>query len=543
MWDFQANQAPTVEGFFFTNTGTAHLDYFLRFDGNPSTRIGTEAQIRYNTFTNNMANPGTFDAIPINIVSGQNHEKNVITDNDFFCSQSRSFRESDSTIINSGSPNVACGLANCTYLTDANVGDRIRVSYATGIFDSTVQSITDNNHLVATSNAASNQTNARLHFRQAYGNGITIGSTNSKHNTINRNSFTQCARGINMTNGSFSLEHIGGSANDILIYIGNSSESTQLNYVEDENTLRDVYISNPDAPIVMNHLRNSLGIAGEFDGFIYLASGARVTITGSILQDTPGANSVVIGAASPGNAQLTSIANQWGPGVVTMSLLGFTQWRTAAEASGVGAGWLISCGDFDITDAPTNGCFQFGEGGASSVEGHVIVSSGHPGNTASFNVFTAEPNSQVSGFVNEARGFRTNFNMFGNSTSMISVGFDAQYLAAVRGGNFAGFRAGFPTVSTTTMPFARGLWIQAPIATTQITTASGVYIEDLATNSGITNRYSFFGAGATDIAHFGGPLELPASGSANKAVCFKADGKTLGFCSTVVASDGSCTCN
>lgn len=34
-----------------------------------------------------------------------------------------------------------------------------------------------------------------------------------------------------------------------------------------------------------------------------------------------------------------------------------------------------------------------------------------------------------------------------------------------------------------------------------------------------------------------------AGGSANKAVCFKADGKTLGFCSTQPDSTGACTCN
>src|SRR5205085_3359504 len=47
MWDFQANQAPTVEGLSFMNT--TNLDYYLRFDGNPHGRIGTEMMTRYNT--------------------------------------------------------------------------------------------------------------------------------------------------------------------------------------------------------------------------------------------------------------------------------------------------------------------------------------------------------------------------------------------------------------------------------------------------------------------------------------------------------------
>ncbi len=34
-----------------------------------------------------------------------------------------------------------------------------------------------------------------------------------------------------------------------------------------------------------------------------------------------------------------------------------------------------------------------------------------------------------------------------------------------------------------------------------------------------------------------------AGGSANHAICWKTDGKTLGYCSDAIASDGSCTCN
>jgi hypothetical protein len=518
IFNFIANQAPTIEGFLFTNCGTCHLDYFLQFDGNPAARIGTEAMVRYNTFTNNMTNPtvggsGTFDAIRINIVSGQNHEKNVVTDNDFFCSQSRNFRESDSTQINNGSATVTCGLGNCAYTTDASIGDRIRVSFATGIFDSTVSSITDNNHLQAAATfSGTSQTGARLTFRQAYGNGISIGSANAKHNTLDRNSFTQCARGINMTNGSFSLEHIGGSANDVLIYINNASEATELSYVEDEQTMRDVYLGNVDAVITLNHIRNSLAFSGEFDGFIYIATAARVNVENSVLQDTPAANSVVFGIPSPGTTEIVSIGNTWGPGVATMSNLGFSQMRTQTEGALISGGFLISCGDFDITDVPGE-CFQFGDGGQytnGTNEGHVIAGAGHFGNFPSFNMFTAEPNVQVNTFVNEARGFRTVFNAFNNSQTMAWIGFDTVFKTSINvGASSVGYRYTMPTVTgVPAAPFARGLWVAAPAANTNITTGAGVYVEDLTTHTGIANRYSFFGVGATDIAHFGGTVEL-----------------------------------
>jgi len=190
-----------------------------------------------------------------------------------------------------------------------------------------------------------------------------------------------------------------------------------------------------------------------------------------------------------------------------MATLGFSAWRTAAEASTVSNRVLISCGDSGIADAPGS-CFQFGEGGNNATEGYIIAGSGHPNNTTNFNMFTAEPNVQRTGFVNEARGFRTNFNGFNNSTSITWLGFDAAFMSAVRGGNSVGYRFTMPTVNTTTQPFSRGLWIAAPTGNTLIGAGSGVYVEDLATHTGITNRYSFFGAGATDTAHFGGPLEL-----------------------------------
>lgn len=38
-------------------------------------------------------------------------------------------------------------------------------------------------------------------------------------------------------------------------------------------------------------------------------------------------------------------------------------------------------------------------------------------------------------------------------------------------------------------------------------------------------------------------MQVAVGGSANKSVCWKSDGKTLGYCSSLQAADGSCTCN
>lgn len=511
MWYLRSAQAPTIEGFQFINIGAgAHLDYYIRLDKEvgDSGRIGTEAMFRYNTFTNNLLNPGTFSAIQINTVSGVNHEKNVITDNDFVCSQGRAARESDSGSISIGSTTLTCGLLNCSFIADAHIADRVRVSYATGILDTTVASITDNNHLEMVAPSGVNQTLARITFREAFGNGITIGSVNSKHNTVDRNSFTQCARGLNIVNGSLSGAHFGGSNNDVLVYINDVSEPTELSYLEDESAMRDVHVSGQlDAPLTLSHMRNSELAQGESDGFIYFNNGGRVVITGSTVQDTPQANSVLIRANSPSTLFLTSIGNQWGPGVESMATLGFSTWRTAAEAATLNNSIFVSCGDSSLSDAP-GGCYQFGEGGTAYNEGHLIAGSGRFGNFPSFATFTAEPNVQVNTFVNEAIGYKSIFNGFNNSATMKFVGFDAAWKVSTSGtGNGVGFRYTLPTVTGSAQTFERGLWVAAPTGNTHITTASGVYVEDLASVTGITNKYSFFGVGATDIAHFGGPVE------------------------------------
>ena len=51
------------------------------------------------------------------------------------------------------------------------------------------------------------------------------------------------------------------------------------------------------------------------------------------------------------------------------------------------------------------------------------------------------------------------------------------------------------------------------------------------------------GCGGTAAVEFQNPVKVSVGGSANKAICWKADGKTLGYCSSVIAADGSCTCN
>ena len=163
------------------------------------------------------------------------------------------------------------------------------------------------------------------------------------------NSFTQCACGLSVINGSFSASMLTGSADDTLACIQNISEGSKLDYLASENSLRDLYVGNMDAPLEVSHARNSIYNA-ESDGFIYFARSARVTMNGSTIQSTPVANSVLIRAANPSTVVLLSFGNLWGPGAVDKKSLGFSQWDGITGPQGA----LISCGDFGMTDQDGN---------------------------------------------------------------------------------------------------------------------------------------------------------------------------------------------
>lgn len=68
--------------------------------------------------------------------------------------------------------------------------------------------------------------------------------------------------------------------------------------------------------------------------------------------------------------------------------------------------------------------------------------------------------------------------------------------------------------------------------------------DDTSEGTGGLEVWSGGGAPAKVFAVTGaGVIIAEVGGSANKAVCWKSDGKTLGYCSSLVGADGSCTCN
>jgi hypothetical protein len=89
------------------------------------------------------------------------------------------------------------------------------------------------------------------------------------------------------------------------------------------------------------------------------------------------------------------------------------------------------------------------------------------------------------------------------------------------------------------------IYLAAPSNSGTITNHYGLYMEDQ-TVSGSTLNYAIYIAGGK--SYFGGNTEINGTlkvntgGSTNHAVCWKS-GNIMGYCSTVIGSDGTCTCN
>lgn len=87
----------------------------------------------------------------------------------------------------------------------------------------------------------------------------------------------------------------------------------------------------------------------------------------------------------------------------------------------------------------------------------------------------------------------------------------------------------------------------ARLNTSGITTSTNQTVVGAFTDGAGSNTVVIGNASVTDV-YFGSSATPNAKihangGSAGKATCWKADGKTLGFCSDVVGVTGGCTCN
>ncbi len=187
-----------------------------------------------------------------------------------------------------------------------DAGRRLRVSYAAGILDTYVATVTNSTTVTMGANAAATKTAASVHIGESIGTGIYQSGSNAFHTRINGNSVSLCAKGININNGSFSIVHIGGTFNDTMLYL--SSANGHVDYYDGEQDLQALYLAS-GVPFSMNTVRLTVGNALA-NGFLYVLSNAAFTLQGAHYEADPPTDSVLIGfGAAVG--YVTSIGNSF----------------------------------------------------------------------------------------------------------------------------------------------------------------------------------------------------------------------------------------
>lgn len=305
---------PVFQGLGFYVENGSFVDKFINFDGNPVNHIGTAGLVRFNTFNaTNQKNPN-FKAVSISETASNNHESYIIENNIFGCSEEGAQLRAQNGVLVAGSPNL---VASGGFIS-ADVGKRIRVSYATGIHDTTIVSVTDGSRVVMAANAPTAQSGATVHTGQSYGIGIYIGnSQNSKHHVFSRVQVLWCEYGIRAVNGSFDLRHMGGGFSDIGVFVGSGvTESVLIDFYENEQDLVGIKSLGSIAPLTIINSRMSRANQVA-NGFFQLAGNVKLETTTLQFNTASGCaeimpNSVLV-ARNPGGAdlRLTSIANSF----------------------------------------------------------------------------------------------------------------------------------------------------------------------------------------------------------------------------------------
>lgn len=497
MWAINHSDRITFYGLNFQVASGKTVDTFLDWDGDPGTHIGTMGRVYRSSLNASNGDPNAnFVAISISRTTSQNHENFDISYNDFGCSTTRTtLRSSQGGSLTSGSTTVTC--TDCAFVS-GDVGQRIRVSYATGILDTTIQSVTDGTHVVVTGiGATSNQTGCRVHTGTAYGTAIRNGNSfNAKHQQFNYNRVTWCAIGIDVVKGSFDAAHLGGFENDIDVRVSTTSESSVINFLETEGALQGVNIPSTtglDLKIINSRISNFRALS---NGYYYIQG--AVVIDRVIQQDTQPTNSVIVGAS--GTLNLNSRNNEWfGP---TATEVGY-QALIDSIVSNVPSATLTVENDVGMSDMPyrySAGVFAATNGSQAAFRSSNLTGAPFPAFSTILSTIRAG-----SSYANDAFAYKATLTPGGsNSSSMYLGGVDISADSTSRNGNFVGVRWRPPTVVDTPAPESNGFWVRSPAASTLITNNYGVRVDSQANNTG--TNYAFKSFGAADIVSIAGPV-------------------------------------
>ena len=302
---FNHSDHPRVIGLSMEVAGSGNYDSCIVFDGNPVKHIGTAGIVDYFSCNNGSNTNGNFVGISISPTAMNNQENYEISHSYFGCSNSQAANRGHDGVIASGSPNLVS--ANAAFIP-GDTGKVITISYAGGIFQTTILSVIDSSHIVMNTNAPVSKTQVSIKTGQSYGIGIQNGaSQNALQQTFTRISYGKCHVGIRLVGGNAELNHINGGYSDIGILVGGfAAEQVSINWYESEQDLRGIESTGP--LLSVNNARMSNGNQLS-DGFFKF--GGKVNLQNTFTEFAAPANAVLIGQGSS-NVTLTSISNRFG---------------------------------------------------------------------------------------------------------------------------------------------------------------------------------------------------------------------------------------
>lgn len=308
MFDVEHSDHITFSGLTFTTNGTATVNRFIKFDGNPGVHPGTLATVEHSDFSASSQTNSSFRAISISETATQNWENSYIHDNTIECGSGQLATNRAVDGVTNGTTTLTSASAA---FVSGDAGKRIRLSLPGFYLDTTIASFTNSTTIVLTASAVAH-TSVQITTGTNYGTGIYQGaSQNAKHSKFYNNQINGCDVGIDIEGGSADIRHLGGGFGGRGIYIAAGVvDAIIIEQYESEGDLRGIEIVGGVAPVTIigSRVTNVNQLADgffKFGGYVTLLSTA--TVSAACGANT---NSVVLGQQS-GGVVLFSANNQW----------------------------------------------------------------------------------------------------------------------------------------------------------------------------------------------------------------------------------------
>jgi hypothetical protein len=311
--DFEAIDHPVVEGIAFNSPGGSNCpDGYLKFDGNPTTHIGTGGLIRRNSFGNGNCANANFVAVNISPTATNNHENYVVEDNGAFCSNVTFHSRGNAGVTTSGSATVTA--SNAPFVA-GDVGSRIRLSFdnpsnpfnnvgtvgppSRGFFDTTITGFTNASTITVAApvNFTANPVNIYVggSLGIAYRNGH---SQNAIQQYFKNLQYTECQFGVYVSGGGVQMIGISGGQSDVGVYTdGFIAQNTTLDYYASESDYVAVIQQNGAGPPF--EISNSRFSNGNQAGNGFLQIAGAVLRNNLVNFGLPNSNSVFFAPYQP----------------------------------------------------------------------------------------------------------------------------------------------------------------------------------------------------------------------------------------------------